>query len=670
MNLFFEEDGAFKAGTVLSATDAAFQVELPSGKRTKVKSAQVLLRFEAPSPVALLAEAQAQAETLDLDFLWEVAPQDEFGFLELAREYYGAEPSPAQAAATLLRLHGAPVYFHRKGRGRFRPAPADILKAALVAVERKRQQEALRQEYVAALKGGVLPEVFRSRAVELLVRPDKNGIEWKALEQAAADCQMTPLRLLLARGALASPYRWHLANFDAQYFPRGTGFAADLPAPAAAPDLPLAAVPAFSIDDSATTEIDDAFSVERLPEGRVRVGIHIAAPALGIARGHALDAVARARMSTVYAPGIKITMLPDEWVAAYSLGEGREVPVLSLYAVVNEADHALLATETRVERVRIAANLRHDRLDAVITDEAIERGAFDAPFASELAWLWRWARSLMRAREQVRGRPEPVGRLDWSYELEGEAEDARVSLKARRRGSPLDLVVSELMILANSTWGEWLARHQRIGIYRSQRMGRVRMSTTPAPHEGIGVAHYAWSTSPLRRYVDLVNQRQLVALALGQAAPYPAGDADVFAIVSAFDAAYTAYAEFQARMERYWGLRWIEQEAVKRIGATVIKEEVLRLEGLPFVQRLPGLPVLARGQKVELDVLGTDLVDLVLEARLRQVLEQQAPDDAVGDEDEALALADLEDAGAAPAPGPAPDPAVAAPAASDESGAA
>jgi exoribonuclease-2 len=196
------------------------------------------------------------------------------------------------------------------------------------------------------------------------------------------------------------------------------------------------------------------------------------------------------------------------------------------------------------------------------------------------------------------------------------------------------------------------------------------MSTTPAPHEGIGVAYYAWSTSPLRRYVDLVNQRQLVALALGQAAPYPAGDADVFAIVSAFDAAYTAYAEFQARMERYWGLRWIEQEAVKRIGATIIKEEVLRLEGLPFVQRLPGLPVLARGQKVELDVLGTDLVDLVLEARLRQVLEQQAPDDAVGDEDEALALADLEDAGAAPAPGPAPDPAVAAPAASDESGAA
>jgi exoribonuclease-2 len=648
MNLFFEEDGAFKAGTVLSATDAAFQVELPSGKRTKVKSAHVLLRFEAPSPATMIAQAQAESEGLDLDFLWEVAPQDEFGFLDLAREYYGAEPTPVQAAATLLRLHGAPVYFHRKGRGRFRPAPAEILKAALAAVERKRQQEALRQQYATALKGGDLPEVYRERAVELMVRPDKNGIEWKALEQAAAESQMTPLRLLLARGALASPYRWHVANFEAQHFARGTGFAADLPAPPALPDLPLSAVPAFSIDDSATTEIDDAFSVERLPEGRVRVGIHIASPALGMPRGAVLDSVARARMSTVYAPGIKITMLPDDWVAAFSLDEGREVPVLSLYALVAEADHALLATETRVERVKIAANLRHDRLDALITDEAIESGEFDAPFAAELAWLWRWARSLMRAREQVRGRPEPIGRLDWSYELEGEGEHARVSLKSRRRGAPLDLVVAELMILANSTWGEWLARQQRTGIYRSQRMGRVRMSTSPAPHEGIGVAHYAWSTSPLRRYVDLVNQRQLVALALGEAAPYPAGDADVFAIVSAFDAAYTAYAEFQARMERYWGLRWIEQEAVKRIGATVIKEEVLRLEGLPFVQRLPGLPVLARGQKIELDVLGTDLVDLVLEARLRQVLAQQAPDDAEGDEDEALALAGIEAPGAEP----------------------
>ena len=634
MNLFFEEDGTFKAGTVLSGTDSAFQVELPTGKRTKVKASHVLVKFESPSPAALMEAAQAESQNLDLDFLWEVAPQEEFGFADLAREYYGAAPTAVQSAATIVRLHSAPVYFHRKGRGRYRPAPPDILKAALAAVEKKRKQEELRQGYVDQLVAGELPEGFAAQAINLLIRPDKNSIEWKALDQAAAELHLSPLRLLISRGAIASPYRWHVESFYAQHFPRGPGFPADLPAPVVDADLPLAEVEAFSIDDSSTTEIDDAFTLQSLGEGRMRLGIHIAAPAVAISRGHALDAVARARMSTVYAPGLKTTMLPDDWVEAYSLNEGRVVPVVSLYAVIEEETHAVVVTETRVERMKIAANLRHDKLDALVTEEAIEAGSLDIPFAQEVAWLWRFARKLMKDREAVRGRPEPVGRVDWSYELDGEGEDARISLKARRRGAPLDLLVAELMILANSTWGGWLADHKTTGIYRSQRMGRVRMSTTPGPHDGIGVEHYAWSTSPLRRYVDLVNQRQIVSLALGQAPAYPSGDADVFAIVSSFDAAYSAYADFQAKMERYWGLRWLIQEGVHQIGATVIKGDVLRLDGLPFVQRLPGMPELPRGQKVELDVLGTDFIDLLLEARLRDVLSGQTAEDVEDEEEE------------------------------------
>ena len=84
-------------------------------------------------------------------------------------------------------------------------------------------------------------------------------------------------------------------------------------------------VRAFSIDDSATTEIDDAFSVQPLGE-RVRIGIHIAAPAVALARGHAVDTIAKSRMSTVYAPGLKYTMLPDDWIESLSLNEGRELP--------------------------------------------------------------------------------------------------------------------------------------------------------------------------------------------------------------------------------------------------------------------------------------------------------------------------------------------------------
>ena len=675
-HLLFEEDGAFKAGTVLSATEAAYQVELASGKRTKVKNANVLLRFEQPGPAQLLATAQQDAQAIELDFLWACAPQDEFAFEDLAREYHGHPPSAVEAASILVRLHSAPVYFHRKGRGRYRPAPPDILKIALAAVERKRQQQEKMDAFTAELATGRVPEPIARQAIALLTHPDRNGIEFKALEQAANQLHTSPLQLLLDRGAIASPLQWHLDSFLATTFPRGTAFSADLPAPPDHASLPLAEVAAFSIDDSSTTEIDDAFSLQVLGDRRV-VGIHIAVPAVAIGREHPVDVVARNRMSTVYAPGLKVTMLPPVWIDAYSLVAGREVPALSLYVDVDPASGTTLKFETRLERVRVAANLRHDQLDSVVTPEQIDADALataGVPFGRELAFLWRVANALLAERERVRGKPEPLGRVDYTIEVEAPQgalnPDAHVTIRPRRRGAPLDLIVAELMILANSHWGGWLAEQRRVAIYRSQSLtrvagrvaGKVRMSTTPAPHDGIGVAHYAWSSSPLRRYVDLVNQRQLIAAVAAAPAPYVANDADVFAIVSAFDVAYTAYAAFQTKMERYWCLRWFAQEGVSRIGATVLKEDILRVDGLPFVTRLPGMPVLPRGQRVELDVLGGDEIGLTLEARLHQVLASTAaPDEELdGDEDgqegegalEAMANdgAPLADAGAASPP--------------------
>jgi exoribonuclease-2 len=657
-HVLFEEDGAFKAGTVLSATDAALQVELASGKRAKVKTSHVLLRYEQPAPAALLTQAQAAAAEIDLDFLWECAPQDEFGFAELARDYAGHAPSAVEAAAILLRLHGAPVYFHRKGRGRYKPAPPEVLRAALAAIEKRRQQEEQKQQYVEQLQAGEVPAAIAALGVRLIVAPDRNSIESKAVEAAAAALQLSPLRLLLARGAIASPYRWHLDSFLIRYFPRGTGFAAGLPAPIVTEDLPLAAVDAFSIDDSATTEIDDAFSLARTADGSLRVGIHIAAPATAIARSDALDVVGRERMSTVYAPGLKYTMLPAEWIAAFSLDAGRVLPVLSLYLDVDATSCAVLRTETRLERVKIAANLRHDQLDDRVTAQAIERGELDTPFGAELLLLHRLAVALLRQREAVRGKPEPANRVDYSFVLDGEGEGAQVSIKPRKRGAPLDLIVAELMIFANSQWGGWLAQEKVPAIYRSQSyergVSRVRMSTTPAPHEGMGVAHYAWSSSPLRRYVDLLNQQQLLALVRGSPPPYAANDAELFAAVSSFDVLYGAYAEFQENLERYWCLRWLQQQQIARIGAMVVKSDLIRLDGLPLLMRLAGLPELPRGQPLELDILGMDEVELALHARLRQVLTAAAPDpvepvEPVEDDDD-LVITDAEPAPAAAPP--------------------
>jgi len=219
------------------------------------------------------------------------------------------------------------------------------------------------------------------------------------------------------------------------------------------------------------------------------------------------------------------------------------------------------------------------------------------------------------------------------------------------------------MIFANSTWGKLLHDSGVPGIYRSQGPGaggwnakiQVRMVTHAAPHQGLGVDQYAWSTSPLRRYTDLVNQWQILACAehgvtAPLVAPFKPRDATLFSIVSAFDAAYAAYNEFQQNMERYWCLRWLGQENARQVEAVVLKDEVLRLVEIPLVIRLPGMPQVARGAQVRMDIVRWDEVDLSLEARLLEVAEA-APDAAAAleFEEEEEAAADTGDTGEAAA---------------------
>jgi exoribonuclease-2 len=634
MQLLFEEGGEIRAGTVLSQQGEAYQVELPAGRRTKVKSKDVLLQFAQPSAIEMVRQTGDLTAEIDLDFLWECAPPDEFGFAELAAEYYGADAGAVQQAALAMALHGNPVYFRRKGRGRYLRAPEDQLKAALAAVERKKQQLQLQGEYEAQLKAHKLPEAFRGKVLQLLFKPDKNSLEYKAMDAACTALGMMPMRLMVAVGGVESPRALHEAKFLADCFPKGTGFAdVDVPEPSA--DLPVADVQAFSIDDVTTTEIDDALSVTRTADGKLRVGIHIAAPGLGIRRGDALDAIARQRLSTVYFPGDKITMLPDSVVDRYTLQEGRTCPALSLYVTIdpNGPDGvAVLGSETRAELVPIAANLRHNLLEDVVTEAALAAGTGDYPFRDELTELYRLANHLHDERQKARLasglRPESHNRADFNFYidvLDGGGE--RVRIEQRRRGSPLDKIVAELMILANSTWGKLLADHGVPGIYRTQKawgMHRTRMQTYPAPHEGLGVAQYAWSTSPLRRYVDLVNQWQILAVAqhgvtAKLVAPFKPKDADLLAAVADFEGTYAAYADHQSTRERYWCLRWIKQENRNKLMATVLKDGAVRFAEIPLVTRVPELAQASRGTQVLLELGATDEISLEVSCRVLEI---------------------------------------------------
>jgi exoribonuclease-2 len=678
MNALYEDGGKFHVGRVMSETDASLQVELASGKRAKVKSANVLLRFAEPDGDALLDQAQALANEIDLDLAWEFAPEGEFAFAELARDYFGAGAGVAQQAAALLGLFGAPHYFRRLGKGRFRKAPEEIVKAALLGIERKKQLAAQVDAWALELVDGRCPEPVREQIYRILFKPDKNAVEYKAVVEASRRSGRAPLDLLQGAGAIDSPYEFHWRRFLFEEFAKGTGFA-DVAVPQVTGDLALAPAQAFSIDDSSTTEIDDALSVQGLGSGSVVVGIHIAAPALAVAPGTPVAQIARERLSTVYIPGHKLTMLPERVVDAFTLAEGRDVAVVSLYVTVDEATHATLASETKLERVRIAANLRHDLLDAEIDDSALAAGLPPSlPFARELGFLHSYARSLKAAREKVRGKPETFNRPDYTFRLdvaEGRAirGDERVEIVPRKRGSPLDLIVAEAMILANSTWGAWLAACGVPGIYRSQASLapgiKVRMGTQPAPHAGLGVAQYAWSTSPLRRYVDLVNQWQIVACARGGRsaaliAPFKPKDVQLLAAIADFDASYAAYNAFQSQIERFWSLRWLQQNDVRELDATVLKDGLVRAEALPLVFRAVGAEQLVRGSAVRVRVGAIDLLTLDVAASVVAELGAQLADEAVVDDEDATdagPLAIAIDVSAAETPADA-DPIAAAPA--------
>jgi exoribonuclease II len=646
MYALFEESGKFLAGRILSQTDASAQIELDSGKRVKVKAAHVMVEFEKPTPAELIAAAQKVQITIEPALAWEFAPEEEFGFADLARDYFNDKATVEQQVAALFCLFETPHYFRRAGKGRYKKAPTEIVQLALIAIEKKKQQLLQINDWAVSLGKGICPEPIRLQLYKILFKPDKNTSEYKAVVEAARTTKLPPLDLLQQAGAITSAYQFHWQRFLFDNFPKGIGFPA-LSAPGIVESLPLATVSAFSIDDSATTEIDDALSVQGLGTGKVIVGIHIAAPALAIAPNSDIDKVARARLSTVYMPGSKITMLPDAVVQNYTLTEGKNCPSVSLYVTFNEVSFDIISTESKIESVPIVANLRHDTLDNVVTEEWLEstnsrtindfQPAYLLPEA--LSFLFKLANNLKQKREVMRGKPETFNRPDYNFKLVNNPlnidnkeiiGDEQVQITTRKRGSPLDLIVAEAMILANSTWGQLLSEYGVPGIYRSQASlapgVKVRMGTKALPHAGIGVPSYAWSTSPLRRYTDMVNQWQIITcIKYGKtaalAAPFKPKDADLFSIISNFDNTYSAYNQYQNGMERYWTLKYLQQNEIKTINATLFKENMVRTDDLPLVLPVIGANNLERGTKVTVKLGDINLMTLDISGTIVDVRE-------------------------------------------------
>lgn len=586
-NLFYEDSGGLKVATIIQKTDSTYQADTQHGKRVKIKSASAFIEFDGNMD-NFLASAQAEAGEIDTELLWEAVGEDEFTFTQAAYEYFGSSVTKIQQAATLIALYAAPMYFHKKSKGSFRAAPEDVLKQALAAIERKAQQEAQIQMWADSMISGSLPDEIRTDLAKILHAPDKQALTYKAFHKAADTLKLSAYELAKHIGAIHALPDYLIQRFEYKNFPNGTKLC-NAAAPTLPENLPLAEnIRAFSIDDLDTVEVDDALSVQDLGNGAKRIGIHIAAPALGISPDDDMEKIIFTRQSTVYYPANKITMLPENWISTFSLDEGAARPAFSVYFDVS-ADWELSTPESRIELVPIETNLRIQNIEPYFNSEtgigSAENPQF--PHHADLIYLLNLSHELQKKRDRYE---DPSAPKKYDYGIDFDA-DGKVCITRRERGSPIDTLVSEMMILANTTWAQMLDEHKISGLFRVQPSGRVRMSTQSEPHIGMNVAHYGWFTSPLRRACDYVNQKQLQTL-LQQTEPrFAQNDSALFAELANFEAAYTAYREFQDTMESYWSMVWLEQENVREVNAILLKDDLVRIDGLPLVARCVGIPM-------------------------------------------------------------------------------
>ena len=649
MNLLYEEGGDIKLATVQSASGSgdaeSWQATSLSGKKIKLKAKEVWLRFEKPEAQAVMDEATVLSKDIDLQLLWDCAPEEEFGLVDVSQEYFGAQATIPQQVSLGIALQGAPVFFRRKGRGRFQRAPLEQLQAGLAALERKQKELEQQSTWQQELVAGTFPAALQSSASQLLFSPDKNTTAYKALTAACNETGESPAQLMIRCRAIDSPLAYHQGMFLKTYFPNGSAHsqtsAVDQDAYAAAiAQLPLADVKAFSIDDAGTTEIDDALSVTELVDGGHRIGIHIAAPGLVITKDDSLDQVARSRMSTVYFPGDKITMLPDSVIEHFSLDEGASRPTLSIYVDIDAQGVTNRdSLEMRAEMVPMVANLRLEDIEHLVSEESLSDEATTYPYRKELSILWKAAQLLHAGRQEKRIanglRAEQLGLIDpnalardFHFQIKDVNGVERVEIVPRQRGSILDTIVAEWMIFCNSASGQLLADHGLPGLFRTQKGWgplRTRMQNTPGPHEGLGLDYYAWCTSPLRRYSDLVNQWQLIALAkhgvtAKMVAPFPPRDASLMGIAADFESCYQTYGEYQDRLEKYWCLRWATQDGEsKNVYVRHLKEGMSRLELVPLHLPVPELASHPRMTRAEVVLADIDLLQLSAAVRVLEI---------------------------------------------------
>jgi len=610
----FLDEGRLKPGLVVREQGNQLAVIEAGGRERSIARTLLMLRHPdrkatretLGATVAALENERAQlAAELDLNLLWEVVHEHgrSFGAEELAELFFGRRSASA-TSVMLEALFNDRLYFVRRHL-EFVARSAEQVERLRIQYDKVRlRSEASR--HTRNLIRGVLedglvapPDEAAPLIAELrryLDNPFTRSRDLTAMIEAAVT-DIAPAEaayeILERLGAPTPGPRFVIIGGVRTSFPEAAiAEANQVVAPLRSAGDDIAAV---TIDDDDTLEVDDALSCEALADGGLRVRIHIALVADYVAINGPMDREAAARATTVYLPEATIRMLPDHIACdAASLIAGQERHVLTTDVRLS-ATGEIAGYSIYPSRIRIAARLSYDACDALLATES------DTAQAAAIRRM-NDAALRLRARRRLAGallihRCEPKIKVSDNGEIELTLIDS---------GSPSRQLVAELMVLSNYVAARWAADHRVPIIYRVQpNIGgdfaaqRPRLSLHPEFHAGVGLDYYAQASSPIRRYMDLVLQRQLLA-ALAQP-PSVAYQADeLLTVLANAEAAEAEGKDLERRAKRYWILRYLERNALGRsLEATALRDGAsAELDAYAVRGTLHGAPNLASQSRI------------------------------------------------------------------------
>ncbi len=572
------DQGRLKAGFVTREQERHLAVIDSAGHERLVPRDLVLMRHpDRRADRENVAEALAELEheraelaaELDLELLWQVAQEQSrsFSAVELADLFFGRK-SNAAASVMLEALLNDRTYFVRRHMD-FVPRTPDQVERLRIQNDRIRSrsddsrkiQKHLRDVLIGADKP---PAGEAAALIEALTRYLKNPFTrsrdmTQMLAQAAPDVDPAEaaFEILERLGApLGVPRFAFIAGLKNEFSDAVMREAsAAVPGPRAISDGGFA----VTVDDEDTVEVDDALSCEALADGGVRVRVHIALVADFVAKGGAMDQEAAARATTVYLPETTIRMLPDPISCrAASLIEGQDRPVLTTDVRLS-ADGELLDASIYPARIPIMRRLDYDQVDRIL---ASGNGADET--AATVARL-NAAAIQLRQRRRTAG-AVLVQRREAKVRVRGDD----VEITVLDNSSPGRTLVAEFMVLSNFVAARYAATNRIPIIYRVQpQLGgdmasmRPRLSLHPEYHAGIGLDFYAQLSSPIRRYADLVLQRQLLGALANRDHEAPIYTVDeLLTVLAGAENAEASGRELERRAKRYWTLRYLERHAL------------------------------------------------------------------------------------------------------------